>query len=452
MKIYILIKFSSSFHFSCSKYFLSPDHCSRLIQSFVSYGEKALRLIFMVCAGIWFVFQLRVVCRLGLLNRSPSPDLSASLPCVKSPCVHACAVSPVYPMFVSSWSHLTLVIGRLYNKPGKLALPNRVTLFSFLKDGSAVWWRVLPLPRAGLRAWVPPLEVHSGPDGASPTRCSASRGAGRLSGVAAGGETCFMFIVQRRPHWYGDVWGLKRKSAPGGGCVWSWRDSWYLRSGSWGLAGALCRCAQYSEFGLYWRRGEPWEGDILKFTFLKGCVGCRYIGRTSWGGAREEGEDGHSCLGRKMLAFDTRGRVEWWGVIAPGSVSKVELSTPDSRIGCPIVSGRRRSGKNLGFSGLRHSENGVGQLFRQAWLLRARLAFLSLGRSKGVDKWGRWVLDALSLRRVLDGRGRAARRRCKPSVQGTCFGGEVLLGDVRLCRVVRFPSLTWTRTWVVFIG
>lgn len=35
-------------------------------KSFVSYGEKALRLIFMVCAGIWFVFQLRVVCRLGL--------------------------------------------------------------------------------------------------------------------------------------------------------------------------------------------------------------------------------------------------------------------------------------------------------------------------------------------------------------------------------------------------
>ena len=44
--------------------------------------------------------------------------------------------------------------------------------------------------------------------------------------------------------------------------------------------------------------GSLGRGDILKFTFLKGCIGCCYIQRTSWGGTREEVE---------LLAFDTRG-------------------------------------------------------------------------------------------------------------------------------------------------
>ena len=52
--------------------------------------------------------------------------------------------------------------------------------------------------------------------------------------------------------------------------------------------------------------GSLGRGDILKFTFLKGCVGCRYIRRTSWGGAREEGRRAQ-LLGQKMLVFDTRG-------------------------------------------------------------------------------------------------------------------------------------------------
>ena len=42
--------------------------------------------------------------------------------------------------------------------------------------------------------------------------------------------------------------------------------------------------------------GSLGRGDILKFTFLKGCIGCCY--RTSWGGTREKAE---------LLAFDTRG-------------------------------------------------------------------------------------------------------------------------------------------------
>lgn len=63
--------------------------------------------------------------------------------------------------------------------------------------------------------------------------------------------------------------------------------------------------------------GSLGRGDILKFTFLKGCIGCCYIQRTSWGGTREEVE---------LLVFDSPEGGWSSECLPPGSVSKVELS------------------------------------------------------------------------------------------------------------------------------
>ena len=123
-------------------------------------------------------------------------------------------------------------------------------------------------------------------------------------------------------------------------------------------------------------------------------------------------------------------------MLAPG-VCVEGGAEPDSRIGCD---GRRRSGKNPGFSGLRHSENGVGQVVVQRGVTAQGSAFvLSLGRSKGVNKWelgfGR-VKFEMPFRHPawVGGSGGAPSPACRARASA---GGA--LGDVRLCRAGAIP-------------
>ena len=94
MKIYILMwsSFSSSFHFSFRKCFLSPDHCRLLIHNFcILWWESPAVCFHGVC---WDLVCLSAVDRLlGLLNRSPSPRTCLPLCRVWSlrVCAHACA-------------------------------------------------------------------------------------------------------------------------------------------------------------------------------------------------------------------------------------------------------------------------------------------------------------------------------------------------------------------------
>lgn len=115
-----------------------------------------------------------------------------------------------------------------------------------------------------------------------------------------------MFIVRGAPTGYGDVWGLKRKECPGGGCLELERQL-VPEVGVWGPSGGPFVDVPNTLSLVFTEAGSLGRGDILKFTFLKGCVGCRYIGRTSWGGAREEGRRAQ-LLGQKMLALIPGGR------------------------------------------------------------------------------------------------------------------------------------------------